>query len=64
MASSALAINVHYGWGIVAVAFLTMLLTAGARGSPGRMTSYLRSSNTFSLPFRAAFLRAAWSRSV
>jgi MFS family permease len=42
MASSALAIalarrNIHYGWVVVAVTFLTMLVTAGAMGSPGVM---------------------------
>ena len=42
MASSALATalarrNIHYGWVVVAVTFLTMLVTAGAMGSPGVM---------------------------
>jgi len=42
MASSALANalarrNIHYGWVVVAVTFLTMLVTAGAMGSPGVM---------------------------
>src|ERR1700684_2950365 len=27
--------NIHYGWVVVAVTFLTMLLTAGAMGAPG-----------------------------
>jgi len=27
--------NIHYGWVVVAVTFLTMLVTAGAMGSPG-----------------------------
>jgi MFS family permease len=27
--------NVHYGWAVVAVTFLTMLVTAGAVGAPG-----------------------------
>jgi MFS family permease len=40
MVSSALAAalarrNVHYGWVVVAVTFLTMLVTAGAMGAPG-----------------------------
>ena len=42
MASSALATalarrNIHYGWVVVAVTFLTMLVTAGAMDSPGVM---------------------------
>ncbi len=28
-------LNIHYGWVIVAVTFLTMLSTAGAMGLPG-----------------------------
>ena len=40
MVSSALAAalarrNIHYGWIVVAVTFLTMLVTAGAMGAPG-----------------------------
>ena len=40
MVSSALAAalarrNIHYGWVVVAVTFLTMLITAGAMGAPG-----------------------------
>ena len=40
MASSGLAAalarrNIHYGWVVVAVTFLTMLVTAGAMGAPG-----------------------------
>ncbi len=40
MASSALAAalarrNIHYGWVVVAVTFLTLLVTAGAMGAPG-----------------------------
>src|SRR3984893_9588452 len=40
MVSSALAAalgrrNIHYGWGVVGVTFLTMLVTAGAMGPPG-----------------------------
>jgi MFS family permease len=40
MVSSALATalarrNIHYGWIVVAVTFLTMLVTAGAMGAPG-----------------------------
>src|SRR5690349_22093092 len=27
--------NIHYGWAVVAVTFLTMLATAGAVGAPG-----------------------------
>jgi MFS family permease len=27
--------NIHYGWVVVAVTFLTMLVTAGAMGAPG-----------------------------
>jgi MFS family permease len=27
--------NIHYGWAVVAVTFLTMLVTAGAMGAPG-----------------------------
>src|ERR1700720_7450 len=27
--------NIHYGWIVVAVTFLTMLVTAGAMGAPG-----------------------------
>src|SRR5579864_7491117 len=39
MRSSALATalarrNIHYGWVVVSVTFLTMLVTAGAMGSP------------------------------
>jgi len=42
MASSALPAalarrNIHYGWVVVAVTFLTMLVTAAAMGSPGVM---------------------------
>ncbi len=42
MASSTLSValarrNIHYGWVVVAVTFLTMLVTAGAMGSPGVM---------------------------
>src|SRR5271156_5307455 len=42
MASTALAAslarrNVHYGWVVVAVTFLTMLVTAAAMGTPGVM---------------------------
>jgi len=29
--------NIHYGWVVVAVTFLTMLVTAGAMGAPGVM---------------------------
>src|SRR5271155_3092220 len=40
MASTALAAtlarrNIHYGWVVVAVTFLTLLITAGAMGTPG-----------------------------
>jgi len=40
MASSALAVtlarrNIHYGWVVVGVTFLTMLVTAAAMGAPG-----------------------------
>ena len=40
MLSSALAAalarrNIHYGWVVVGVTFLTMLVTAGAMGAPG-----------------------------
>src|SRR5579862_1723951 len=40
MVSSALAAalsrrHIHYGWIVVAVTFLTMLVTAGAMGAPG-----------------------------
>ena len=40
MVSSALAAalarrNIHYGWVVVAVTFLTMLVTAAAMGTPG-----------------------------
>src|SRR5271167_2867859 len=27
--------NIHYGWVVVAVTFLTLLITAGAMGTPG-----------------------------
>jgi hypothetical protein len=27
--------NIHYGWIVVGVTFLTMLVTAGAMGAPG-----------------------------
>src|SRR6201997_5717765 len=42
MVSSALAAalarrDIHYGWVVVGVTFLTMLVTAGAMGSPGVM---------------------------
>ena len=30
-------LNIHYGWVIVAVTFLTMLTTAGAMGLPGAL---------------------------
>ncbi len=38
--SDAVAVNlerrgIHYGWAVVAVTFLTMLVTAGAVGAPG-----------------------------
>ena len=46
MVSSALAAalarrNIHYGWIVVAVTFLTMLVTAGAMGAPGVMDFWL-----------------------
>src|SRR6202167_5026991 len=42
MASTALAAalgrrNIHYGWAVVAVTFLTLLVTAAAMGTPGVM---------------------------
>src|SRR5271165_1148426 len=30
-------LNIHYGWVIVAVTFVTMLVTAGAMGLPGAL---------------------------
>jgi sugar phosphate permease len=35
LASSLARRNIHYGWVVVAAAFLTMLVTAGAMGAPG-----------------------------
>src|SRR6202451_4181419 len=40
MTSSSLAAalgrrNIHYGWGVVGVTFLTLLITAAAMGTPG-----------------------------
>ena len=29
--------NIHYGWAVVAVTFLTLLVTAAAMGTPGVM---------------------------
>ncbi len=33
-------LNIHYGWVIVAVTFLTMLSTAGAMGQPGGLHEF------------------------
>ncbi|MCQ8780268.1 MFS transporter, partial [Escherichia coli] len=48
-ASVAPAAGFHYGWIVVAVTFLTMLVTAGAVGAPG----------VFILPLEQEF---GWSR--
>ena len=42
LAATLAARNIHYGWVVAAVAFLTMLVTAGAMGSAGVMIVPLR----------------------
>jgi len=56
--------GIHYGWVVVAITFLTLLTTAGARSTPAVLLVPLQKEFGWSTATISVALRFAWPSSV